>query len=216
MSSPRRAPGNESASCRSPSRCFTSLPTQLYPPTVSTTLTCPKCGNTWESYASSARTRCGACRSAVSVPTARRHGSVDRPAASTTTNSSPRETYEDDQRESAPGGATVVVVVGLVALAVIAFIWYRRRTARKAQARPADTLAQNPPYTFTAPAATLRPNGTAQLSVGATTRWSCGHEQTLVQPLAPGLTPSSAPCPTCGRAGIVAQLVGGRFVPVAL
>jgi hypothetical protein len=37
----------------------------------------------------------------------------------------------------------------------------------------------------------------------------------LVRLLAPGLTPSSAPCSICGRPGVVAQLVAGRFAPAA-
>jgi hypothetical protein len=45
------------------------------------------------------------------------------------------------------------------------------------------------------------------------TRWACGHEATLSRPLDPGVTADTALCPFCGRAGIVGQFVGGRFVP---
>ena len=114
----------------------------------------------------------------------------------------------------------MLVVVGVVVAGILVFFWLRRRKAQRASldaGELADTGVQttvSQPYDFTSPPS-ARPNGTAPLTVGAMTRWSCGHEQTLVRPLAPGLTPGSAPCPVCGRQGIVSQLVAGRFVPVA-
>ena len=53
-----------------------------------------------------------------------------------------------------------------------------------------------------------------QLTMGAITRWSCGHEATLSCPLDPGVTVATAACPFCGRAGIVGQYVDGQYVQV--
>ncbi len=51
-----------------------------------------------------------------------------------------------------------------------------------------------------------------QLTMGAMTRWSCGHEATLSRPLEPGVTVATAPCPFCGRQGIAGQYVDGQLV----
>ncbi len=117
----------------------------------------------------------------------------------------------------------MLVVVGVVVAGILVFFWLRRRKARRASmqaeepATAGTPVTVSPPYGFTTRRTTMSPerNGTAPLTVGAATRWSCGHEATLQSPLAPGLSPGSAPCPVCGRPGIVAQLVAGRFVPVA-
>ncbi len=105
---------------------------------------------------------------------------------------------------------------------ILVFFWLRRRKAQKASMHAEEPIATgtpvtvSPPYGFTTRHTTtsLERNGTAPLTVGAMTQWSCGHEQTLVRPMPPGLTPCTAPCPICGRPGIVAQLVAGRFVPI--
>jgi hypothetical protein len=118
------------------------------------------------------------------------------------TGSPRREAHDDDLGTTTTGGATVVLVFGIVVGAVVLYLWLRRRKARRTSLHAVET------------GDTDAPNGRAPLVMGATTRWSCGHEQTLVRPLARGLSPGSAPCPTCGQVGIVAQLVAGRFVPV--
>ena len=198
-------------------------PTQLYPPSVPATLTCPKCGNTWESYASSARTRCGACRSVVSVPAAIRRRSTDTGAqAPGRSGTLSQDVAYDVGDATTSSGARVLVVVGVVVAGILVFFWLRRRKAEKSSMHTEEPAAAgkpgtaSPPYTFGTrrTATSLEPNGTAPLTVGAMTRWACGHEQTLVRPLAPGLSSRSAPCPSCGRPGVVAQLVAGRFVPV--
>jgi hypothetical protein len=87
--------------------------------------------------------------------------------------------YEDDA--SPYSGATVLVVIGFVViLAVAGVIWLRRNKA------PSES--------------------DYELTLGAMTRWSCGHEATLSQPLAPGVTVATTPCPFCGRSGIVGQV----------
>jgi hypothetical protein len=53
-----------------------------------------------------------------------------------------------------------------------------------------------------------------QLTTGAMTRWSCGHEATLSRSLDPGVTVATAPCPFCGRPGIIGQYLEGRLVQV--
>jgi len=86
-------------------------------------------------------------------------------------------------------GATVLVVIGfVVVLAVAGVIWLRRNKA------PSESGYR--------------------LTVGAMTRWSCGHEATLSHPLDPGVTVATAPCPFCGRPGIVGQFMAGQYVEV--
>ena len=144
-------------------------------------LTCGNCGHSWWSNASSARSRCGACRSVVYVPASIREG------ASSSCEPYKREarSYEDDT--SPYSATTVLVVIGFVVILVVAgVIWLRR-----------NNVAPEPGH---------------ELTLGAMTRWSCGHEATLSRPLDPGVTAATAPCPFCGRQGIAGQHVGGRLV----
>jgi LPXTG-motif cell wall-anchored protein len=95
-----------------------------------------------------------------------------------------------DKDDAGPSsGATVLVVIGfVVVLAVAGVIWLRRNKA------PSESGYR--------------------LTVGAMTRWSCGHEATLSHPLDPGVTVATAPCPFCGRPGIVGQFMAGQYVEV--
>jgi transcription elongation factor Elf1 len=144
-------------------------------------LTCGNCGHSWWSNASSARSRCGACRSVVYVPAHVREGA----------SSAYQEAYDGEDDTSPYSGATVLVVIGFVVILVVAgVIWLRRNNV----------------------ASGLGPGH--ELTVGAMTRWSCGHEATLSRPLDPGVTVATAPCPFCGHPGIVGQYVGARFIPL--
>jgi hypothetical protein len=148
-------------------------------------LTCGNCGHSWWSNASSARTRCGACRSAVYVPAHVRNGDTGDHA----------DDWRADGEQTEYSGATVLVVIGLVVVAIIAgVVWLRHRRALTS----------------------TEPDGTTPLVIGAVTRWSCGHEADLSQPLAPGVPVAAAACPVCGSAGIVGQYEDGRFVPFGL
>jgi hypothetical protein len=94
--------------------------------------------------------------------------------------SSPAHEAWSEKDDAISSGATVLVVIGcVVILAVAGVIWLRRNKA------PSE-----PGY---------------ELTVGAMTRWSCGHEATLSRPLAPGTTAATAPCPFCGCQGIAGQ-----------
>jgi hypothetical protein len=100
---------------------------------------------------------------------------------------SDREAWSDDDDANPYSGAAVLVVIGFVVIIVIAgVIWLRRDKARS-----------EPGY---------------QLTMGAMTRWSCGHEANLSRPLDPGVTVATASCPFCGRQGIAGQYLGGRLV----
>ena len=147
-------------------------------------LTCGNCGHSWWSNASSSRSRCGACRSVVSVPAGVRHG-----ANSDGSQPFNREAWRDEDDASPYSGASVLVVIGFVVVLVVAgVIWLRRKKA-----------PSGPGY---------------EPTVGAMTRWSCGHEVTLSHPLDHRVTVVSAPCPLCGCPGIVGQYVDGQFVEV--
>jgi hypothetical protein len=154
-------------------------------------LTCGNCGHSWSSNAISARTRCGACRSVVYVPAHVRSGANGGGVERLSVARSHREDWSDDDDANPYSGATVLVVIGFVVIIVIVgVIWLRRDKA--------PTTASEPDY---------------QLTMGAITRWSCGHEVTLSRPLDPGVTVATAPCPFCGRPGVAGQYVGGQFVP---
>jgi LPXTG-motif cell wall-anchored protein len=100
-----------------------------------------------------------------------------------------REAWSDEDDAGPSSGATVLVVIGFVVILVVAgVIWLRRKKA-----------PSGPGY---------------EPTVGAMTRWSCGHEATLSRPLDPGVTVATAPCPFCGRQGIDGQYGGGQFVRV--
>jgi transcription elongation factor Elf1 len=86
-------------------------------------LTCGNCGYSWWSNASSARSRCGACRSVVYVPAYVRAGANSKGGEP----SNP-EAWNDEDDASQSSGATVLVVIGLVVTLVIAgVIWIRRK-----------------------------------------------------------------------------------------
>ncbi len=90
--------------------------------------------------------------------------------------------------------------IGFVVIIVIAgVIWLRRDKARISFTEDSLTTAtaSEPDY---------------QLTMGAITWWSCGHEVTLSRPLDPGVTVATAPCPLCGHPGIVGQYVAGQYV----
>jgi hypothetical protein len=109
-------------------------------------------------------------------------GSLEHPSIAP----SHREANGEDD-ESPYSGATVLVVIGFVVVLVVAgVIWLRRNKA------PSE-----PGY---------------ELTMGAMTRWSCGHEANLSRPLDPGVTVATASCPFCGRQGIAGQYLGGRLV----
>jgi hypothetical protein len=100
-----------------------------------------------------------------------------------------REAWSDEDDASPYSGATVLVVIGFVVVLVVAgVIWLRHYKA------PSESAYQ--------------------LTTGAMTRWSCGHEATLTS-LAPGVTVATAPCPFCGHPGIAGQLVAGGYIAVA-
>ena len=115
-------------------------------------------------------------------------------------------------------GATVLVVIGFVVIIVIVgVIWLRRDkapTLREATARlAAGTSPTWQPYSPALPHEPATPSEPGyQLTMGAMTRWSCGHEATLSRPLDPGVTVATAPCPFCGRPGIAGQYVNGQFL----
>lgn len=98
-----------------------------------------------------------------------------------------REAWSDEDDASPYSGASVLVVIGFVVVLVVAGVIWRRRN--KVQSEPGN-----------------------RLTMGVMTRWSCGHEATLLHPLAPGDTVGTAPCPFCGRTGIAGQYRGERFV----
>jgi hypothetical protein len=152
-------------------------------------LTCGNCGHSWWSNASSARTRCGACRNVVYVPAHLRNGAnsgggLEHPSIAP----SHREAWNGEDDESPYSGATVLVVIGFVVVLVVAgVIWLRRN----------NKAPSEPGY---------------ELTMGAMTRWSCGHEATLSRSLDPGVTAARTSCPFCGHAGIAGQYVGGQLV----
>ena len=194
---------------------------QLYPPTMPGELTCGNCGHSWSSNASSARTRCGACRNVVYVPAQVRSGASSIGAERTLVNPSRRKDVHDEDEASPYSGATVLAVIGFVVIIVIAgVIWLRRNEAPTPFTRAADRIARTrPPWSTYRPTArpVARPSESGyQLTMGAMTRWCCGHEANLSYPLAPGVTVATAPCPFCGRAGIVGQHFNGQFVPIRL
>jgi hypothetical protein len=83
-------------------------------------LTHGNCGHSWWSNASSARSRCGTCRSVVYVPAHVRNGA----------SSADHEAWSDEGDASPSSGATVLVVIGLVVVLVVAgVIWFRRNKA---------------------------------------------------------------------------------------
>lgn len=49
---------------------------------------------------------------------------------------------------------------------------------------------------------------------GAVGRWRCGHEMTIPRVI-DDRRPGAAPCPICGRPGLVAQWIGNALAPVA-
>ena len=100
-----------------------------------------------------------------------------------------REAWSDEEDASPFSGATVLVVIGFVVVLVRAgVIWLRR-----------NKTPSEPGY---------------QLTMGAMIRWSCGHEATLSRPLDPDVTVTTAPCPSCGRLGLVRQYLSGEWVEV--
>jgi|GEM_PF-4541492 transcription elongation factor Elf1 len=184
----------------------------LYPPTVSGQLTCGNCGHSWWSSASSARTRCGACRTVVYVPAHVRNGAssggVERPSIAP----SHREVWNSEDDENPYSGATVLVVIGFVVIIVIAgVIWLRRDKAPTLFTRAVDRTARTSPawnpYVYSPRKMATPSKPGYELMMGAMTRWYCGHEANLSCPLAPGVTADTAPCPFCGRPGIVGQSV---------
>jgi hypothetical protein len=180
-------------------------------------LTCGNCGHSWSSNASSARTRCGACRTVVYVPASVRCGATSGTVRQASVAPSPREASSDADGADSYSGATVLVVIGFVVIIVIAgIIWLRRNEAPTPFTKAADRIARTrPPWSpYRAPPhSVLRPSGSAyQLTMGAITRWSCGHEATLSRPLDPGVTVATTPCPFCGHPGIAGQYFGGQFV----
>ncbi len=201
-------------------RRSTLVPTQLYGRTMSAVLTCPTCENTWESRAQSSRTRCGACRSVVSVPQALRRTTRSTSAAA----QAPRragtvrqqDTYDESEDELTATRARVLVVVGVVVVGAAVVFWFWRRRMRASPTttglRAAVQSTGSHPYSFVSTGRSSFANGTARLTAGAMTRWICGHEQILAAH--PRAALGSIPCPVCGRSGIVAQLVAGRFVQV--
>jgi transcription elongation factor Elf1 len=83
-------------------------------------LTCGNCGHSWWSNADSSRSRCGACRSVVYVPSHVRNGA----------DSTVPEPVNAEDDEDAHSGATVLVVIGLAVIIVVAgVIWLRRNKA---------------------------------------------------------------------------------------
>ena len=99
-----------------------------------------------------------------------------------------REAWSDEDDASPYSGASVLVVIGFVVVLVVAgVIWLRRN----------NKAPSEPGY---------------ELTMGAMTRWSCGHEATLSRSLDPGVTAARTSCPFCGHAGIAGQYVGGQLV----
>jgi len=72
-------------------------------------LTCGNCGHSWSSNATSARTRCGACRSVVYVPAQVRSGASSSGAERTLVAPSRRIHVNDEDEASPYSGATVLV-----------------------------------------------------------------------------------------------------------
>lgn len=117
----------------------------------------------------------------------------------------------NDEDEASPySGATVLAVIGFVVIIVIAgVIWLRRNEAPTPFTKAADRIGRTRPpwnpYVY-APRKVAAPSEPDyQLTMGAMTRWSCGHEANLSRPLDPGVTVATAPCPFCGRPGIASQ-----------
>ena len=183
-------------------------------------LTCGNCGHSWWSNASSARSRCGACRSVVYVPVGARNGAVNGGVEPVSIAPSHREAWSDDADANPYSGTAVFVVIGFVVIIVIAgVIWLRRNKAPTSsnQTTTGTAAGMSPswsPYSPTSPTVATPSEPGYQLTMGAMTRWSCGHEATLSRPLDPGVTVGTAPCPFCGRQGISGQYVGGQFSPV--
>ena len=97
-----------------------------------------------------------------------------------------QEAWTDEDDVSQNSGATVLVVSGFVVIFVVAG------------------------------AIRVRSNKSYRLTVGAMTRWACGHAAILSDPLDPGVTVATASCPFCGRPGIVGQYVGRPLGPSPL
>jgi hypothetical protein len=133
------------------------------------------------------------------VPVHVRNGANSGGAERVSVTPSNREAWSDDDDGNPYSGTTVLVVTGFVVIIVIAgVIWLRRNKAPTSLNKA----------TFSEPG--------FPLTVGAMTRWSCGHEATLSSPLDPGVTAATAPCPFCGRQGITGQHFNGQFVPIQL
>jgi hypothetical protein len=91
-------------------------------PTMPGQLTCGNCGHSWWSNASSARTRCGACRSVVYVPAHLRNGANSGSTERLSVAPSHREAWSDDNDANPYSGATVLVVIGLVVIGLVVII----------------------------------------------------------------------------------------------
>ena len=167
-------------------------------------LTCGNCGHSWWSSASSPRTRCGGCRSVVTVPAGIRNvtapSSAPRRTGSTPGNQEP--TVDDSEGGS---GLVALVVLGICQVAVL--LLFR---SRKAPRPVAPTRRPSGPSHVGNLASPRQP--AARLAVGTLTRWSCGHEADLQRPLPAGVTVVTSPCPLCGRPGITGQIVAGTFL----
>jgi hypothetical protein len=108
-----------------------------------------------------------------------------------------------DVEPSSGSGLAVLVILGICVVAIV--IWIRRGRAPNQLAAPLGPRG-SPRLGHLAPTQ-------VSVTVGAMTQWSCGHQTTLSHPLPPGVSAATAPCPACGRRGIVGQYVGGQFKP---
>jgi len=153
------------------------------------------------------------------VPAQVRNGTINGGAERASVAPSQREAWSEDD-ESPYSGATVLVVLGFVVIIVIAgVIWLHRNKAptlfTKVVDRTARTSSTWSPYRSGSRTVAMPSEpGCCQLTMGAMTRWSCGHEATLSRPLDPGVTVATAPCSTCGHPGIWGQLLSGRYITV--
>jgi transcription elongation factor Elf1 len=154
-------------------------------------LTCGNCGHSWWSGANSARTRCGGCRSVVTVPARMRDGASGSSGPLHTGSPAGGDRTIDGEEPSTGSGLVVLIVLGICVVAIV--VWVRHNMAPKLAAAPWATLP----------------------IVGAQTRWFCGHEANLQTSLAPGVTVATARCPTCGCQGILGQRIGEQFVPMS-
>jgi len=150
----------------------------------------------------------------VYVPASVRHGATCGTVRQASIAPALREVSSNADDADSYSGATVLVVIGFVVIIVIAgVIWLRRNEAPTPFTKAVDRIARTRPGWNTYRAPSSEPS--RQLTMGTMTRWSCGHEATLSRPLNPGVTVATAPCPFCGRQGIVGQYVAGSFTTIA-